>query len=240
MTKISLKKPADLSANTIESVFELHSGFFRNLDKKVFISDLLEKDFIIVSEDTGKPVAFSTIKIHDENPFGERTIFIFSGDTIVHPAYWSQNILVPAFASFLRYMIDAYRDAKIYWYLITKGYRTYMFLPVLFKEFYPAPEWKTPSHIQALIDYISAKRYGSRYLKDKGIISYYGDKDSLIDEMCEIPIARRANRFIRYFLEKNPDFKQGDELACLTQIVESNIKPAGLKLLGYKGLRWEI
>jgi len=158
-----IRKIESLTGTIKDELFDLHANFFTNCNRDVFLKDLSEKDCVILCEEGGKTRGFSTIKIHDERAFGDRVLFLFSGDTIVHPEYWSRNMLIPAFAAFLTRMMEQYRDARIYWYLISKGYRTYMFLPVLFKEFYPTPLCATAHYEKSLLDFISAKRFGEHY-----------------------------------------------------------------------------
>jgi hypothetical protein len=240
MTDIRIRLITALNPAEQEALFGLHARFFSNLQKSFFLRDLAEKDYIIISKNEGQPVAFSTIKLHDELIDNRRVIFIFSGDTIVHPMYWQSNILIPAFAAFLGYMLRQNPAAAIYWYLISKGFRTYLLLPGFFYEFYPHPQLSIPPAQKALLDYISRKRFGRHYDEERGIISYGGKRDYLANELNGIPAAKAQNKWVRFFLEKNPCYTQGDELACLTPIEPGNIKPLGSKLLTYRGVTWEI
>ncbi len=55
-----------------------------------------------------------------------------------------------------------------------------------------------------------------------------------------MPESRADNKYIRFFIESNPHFARGDELACITEIADSNIKPAGKRLLAFEDVRWDL
>lgn len=44
---------------------------------------------------------------------------------------------------------------------------------------------------------------------------------------------------VRYFLEKNPNFSEGTELACMAEITPENMKPRGRNLV-FAGMREPI
>ena len=45
--------------------------------------------------------------------------------------------LAGSFGHFMLRMLKEHRGTPVYWFLISKGYRTYRFLPVFFNRFYP-------------------------------------------------------------------------------------------------------
>ena len=60
-------------------------------------------------------------------------------------------------------LIDKYRDEPLYWYLISKGYRTYRFLPVFFREFYPRHDVATPPVEAAVLYALGRRKFGDSY-----------------------------------------------------------------------------
>ena len=71
-----------------------------------------------------------------------------------------------------------------------------------------------------------------------GIVSYEGRTDYLCEELARIIELRRNNRHVRFFLEKNPGYRRGDELSCLTDLAVSNIKPMALKMISRSHATW--
>ena len=237
--ELRIRSVGGLDGEMRESLYRLHAAFFDNCSTEIFAADLNEKDYVITARDDGNLVAFSTIKVHDECVNGRRTIFLFSGDTIVHPDYWMRNILCPTFTAFLGWTLQRHPDVPVYWFLITKGFRTYLLLPTFFKTFHPCPESSTPQEIQALIDHIGRRRYGANYDAARGIISFDGAQDYLNERLRQVPAGHGKSRYITFFLSRNPGYARGDELACLTLVDRSNMKPLTLKMMEFKGFAWE-
>lgn len=219
---------------------DLHAAFFENADEASFLADFEEKDFVITARDSGGYKAFSTIKLIDEEMDGVPKSFLFSGDTIVHPDYWSRNLIAPAFAAFLSRMMERCEGRDLYWFLISKGFRTYMFLPTFFKTFHPSPDLPPSEEYVRLLDHVARKRYGAAYDGEKGVISFGGTRDCLCAALRQVPEAKAEGRHVAFFLERNPGYVRGNELACITRIDRSNIKPLGLRLLDFKALRWDL
>ena len=240
MKQIRIRRAAALSLDEQRELHRLHARFFDNAGWDEFQADFAEKDYVITAADASEYLAFSTIKLHDELVDGRRTVFLFSGDTIVHPDYWQANLLAPAFSAFLGRMIDDYGEVPLYWFLITKGYRTYMYLPTFFEDYYPRPDAPTPPAIRRLIEYIARRRFGDRYDPETGIIGFDGGRDYLNADLRRVPELRADGKYVSFFLKANPGYGRGDELACLTRCARDNIKPLGLRLLAFTGVKWEI
>ena len=208
-----------------KSLFELHSRFFTNLKLDSFLADLAEKQWVILSRNQDRIVAFSTLIIHEETLGGKPVDFMFTGDTIVDPEFWQDNILAPAIGRFIDHQLELKPNRPLYWFLICKGYRTYLTLPRFFKSFIPNPEAVTDPLLQELLDHICRLRYGDTYDPLRGILDFGNTKDFLAPELQEVPESRSSGKFIRYFLEKNPGWTRGDELVCLVDVSPGNQKP---------------
>ena len=66
-------------------------------------------------------------------------------------------------------MLDAHAGTDLYWFLISKGYKTYRFLPVFFHEFYPRWDVPTPSWARAMLDAVARALFPEDYDGEKGI-----------------------------------------------------------------------
>jgi hypothetical protein len=238
MIATHIQRQSRITAEEEERLFRLHACFFRNLDRGVFHGDLREKDWVITVSDGQEFVAFSTIRLYPETVDGRAVRILFSGDTIVHPEYWSRNLLVPAFGAFLARLIEEQSGEEIYWFLITKGYRTFMVLPVFFRQFVPALEDEDPQGWKRILDIVARRRFPDCYDSSIGVVSHCGQRDFLVPELMEVPESRKEGRWVRFFLEKNPGYVRGDELCCLTRISQGNIRPLGFKMLEFKDCVW--
>jgi hypothetical protein len=221
-----------LTASDMEKMFQLMSLFYENVNKSAFQKDLLEKQWIILlrrSHDDDL-VGFTTLLRLRICLSGKWITGVFSGDTIIHNEYWQQNNL---FKSWIHFTLQLARPSAepFYWFLICKGYKTYRFLPIFFKNFFPCLNRQTPAYEQSLIDAFAYARYPGEYNPATGVITHTAATDRLKAEIGFIDARRLRNSHVAFFARKNPDHSSGDELACLCQISVDNLTRAGQKLL---------
>jgi hypothetical protein len=232
-------KISRVSGDEKMEMFNLINSYFSNFQIETFLKDISEKDWVIVLREPGEKIfGFSTIQVIPAAVDGREVIYVFSGDTIVDPQYWQANMLAPAFGFFMLRMIDDYKELPVYWFLITKGYRTYRFLPMYFRKYYPAWNKETPPEYDRLLKYICTGKFGKWYNPGTGVITFNGAKDHLNDQMCEIPESKKQNSHIKFFLEKNPYYYRGDELACIADISRENLNKLAYRIMEEKSVQW--
>ena len=209
-----------------DTLYGLMNRHYDRVDRDSFDADLNEKDgAIVLKDDLDEVRGFSTYRFIATKFAGRRIKVLFSGDTIIDRAFWGDSALFRTFGKLLYSTMD--NDADLYWFLISKGVRTYQMLPLFFKRFYPSVTEETPDEIDKLIQYLVELKYPGSY--DRGVIKT--DTYSLKESMADIPANKSMNRHVRFFLEKNPGWRTGDELACLTELNEENMKNGALKML---------
>jgi hypothetical protein len=74
---------------------------------------------------------------------------LFSGDTIIMKEYWGSMALSLLFGELMIRLLKEYEDKEIYWMLISKGLRTYKYLPSFFLEYYPCSDKPTPENYRS-------------------------------------------------------------------------------------------
>lgn len=238
MTEVLIKRGALFTPSEVKELHRLHARFFVNSSWELFARDFTEKDWVIEIRNNDAVIGFSTIGVSETVWKDRPLVCLFSGDTIVDPAHWQANALIPAFGKFILYCNDTYPDTYIVWHLISKGYRTYRLLPVFFREYFPRPDIPTPDSVQELLDHLSNSRFDGQYDSASGIVSFDGATDYLCDELAEVLESRRSNPHIRFFLERNSGYRRGDELSCLTDMARENLKPAALKMVDRSRVTW--
>jgi len=237
--KIEIVKISRVTENEKLEMFNLIKSYFSNFKKETFLKDMAEKDWVIVLRELGEKVfGFSTIQVIPETVDSREVIYVFSGDTIVDPKYWQTNMLAPAFGFFMHRMIEDFKGYPIYWFLITKGYRTYRFLPLYFRKYYPAYNRETPPEYDRLLKFICTAKFGECYNPETGVIGFNGVKDRLNDRMCTVPESKKRNPHIKFFLEKNPYYYRGDELACIADISKENLNELSYRIMEEKSVQW--
>ncbi len=218
ITKIENLEQSDRS-----NMCQLHMLYYDNVIQDVFMKDLSEKDWVIIlRDDDGQIQGFSTIQLIWLTIDGTDHIFLFSGDTIISENIRNAPTLAGAFFHFLYALIESYPTTPKFWFLITKGYRTYRFLPIYFNEYYPFCKNDVPVYYQKLLDAVASHKFGDAYIPEAHLLRFKSRKDYLKHEHSIIPAGRLNNPAIKFFLKKNPRFYEGDELTCITAISHDN------------------
>jgi hypothetical protein len=219
----------DLDVSTLAAMFALLDDHFAGADRRIFDADLAEKNRVILLEDMdGILRGFSTMLLYETAAGGTPVSVVYSGDTIVEREYWGSPALARTWIDVVRQVTPA-DGHDLYWFLLTSGYRTYRFLPVFFRTFYPRYDQPAQSSTAALLDAIALERFGNRYDPASGIVRFERPQ-ILMDDLRELPGGRALDPHIAYFLQRNPGHVRGDELACITRIYDDNLTAAGRRL----------
>lgn len=119
-----------ITVTHIKQMYDLYASFYENTALDVFLQDLSKKSGVILvtRKSDEKVVGFSTLTCFDIEVEGRNARGIFSGDTIIEPAYWGNNALAATFHR--RVVIERLKKpfTPFYWFLISKGYKTYLLL----------------------------------------------------------------------------------------------------------------
>ena len=220
-----------LTANDRERMFSLLTKHFLGVEREVFNADLGEKNWIILIENhKGYLVGFSTIHLYQTVYKDESISVVYSGDTIMDRSAWSSFCLPRAWIRTIKDISSQHDAERIVWLLITSGFRTYRFLPVFWREYYPRYDETTPSEINALINHLARDRFGSQYDERNGIVRFdYPHK--LINDLAIVPEGKNTDPHVSFFNQLNPGHIQGDELVCFTEISDENLSAAGRRML---------
>ena len=220
----------DLTDTEREAMYGLLAGSFEGLTRERFAADLAEKTWALLLEDEEGLRGFSTLLLYESSPPGEGiSTVVYSGDTIVDPAAWGSAALPRCWIAAVRRLREEHPKGRLWWLLLTSGFRTYRFLPVFWKDFWP--RWDTPTtpEAQARLDFLAGEKLGRLYIKEGGIVRF-PQPQRLRGELATVPEGRLADPHVAFFLEKNPGWREGDELACLTEIAEENLTAAGRRM----------
>jgi hypothetical protein len=118
----------------------------------------------------------------------------------------------------------------VYWLLISSGYKTYRFLTVFYKEFYPCYDRPTPPEMQNLMNFLASQRYGSDFYPERGIVRFKNGATPLREGVAEVTDERLSDPHVAYYVKVNPHHDQGDELVCITRVHPDNFTPAGRRM----------
>ena len=190
----SLLREADVVA-----MERLYREFYVGADEADFRRDLAEKDYAILLRGTAV-CGFSTMKLVKVP--GMRVLF--SGDTVVETAQRGQWGLAGGFGHMIKFVEGLFPDETAYWFLISKGARTYRFLPTFFRRYVPGPV--ADANLSARLARVASAFYPREYNSATGVLHFVGKKDRLRDDLL-----RMDTESVR-FRALNPGWMNGDEL----------------------------
>lgn len=217
-----------------EQLFALMQRYYENVCRENFDRDLSDKDWVIIARcpRTSAILGFSTQSFYALKTVGKEVGVLFSGDTIVDSRYWARNPLATLWGRLALSLIDENPERALYWFLISKGYKTYRFLPVFFREFYPHPNVSTPNWANRLIETIAVRRFGKLYCQERGIVRSNLNGCRLRPEVAVVTASRLHDEAVAFFCEANPGHAEGDELCCLAPLARENFKPSAYRVIG--------
>ena len=216
--KISVKK---ISSEQQKEMFSLFSKYYDSVIFDKFVSDLKNKTAAMLLYDMsvgdGKLIGFSTIlREHCKSTISYTALF--SGDTVIEKEYWGRKDLQKAFFSYIVQTKIIFFWRPVYWFLISKGYKTYMMMVNNFRYTYPCQSHDTPSIEQGVLDSFYTKMFSTAYDKDHGLVIAEKNSDYVKGNYQDISEKDLKNLDIQYFFKRNPNFDKGVELACITKI----------------------
>jgi hypothetical protein len=225
-----LVRREELTAAERDAMYGLLAGSFAGVTRERFAADLAEKTWALLLEDEAGLQGFSTLLIYESSLPGEGVCtVVYSGDTIVDPAAWRSAALPRCWIGAVRRLREEHSRGRLWWLLLTSGFRTYRFLPVFWRDFWPRWDAPTPPEAQARLDVLAREKLGDLYLRDQGIVRF-PQPQRLRDQLDRVPEGRLADPHVAFFLARNPGWREGDELACLTEIAEDNLTAAGRRM----------
>lgn len=218
-----------------KKMYFLMQEHYENINLEKFKADLYKKDSVFLVYSSKELVGFSTLKkieINLENE-NETIVGLFSGDTIIKKGFsWAIEFQ----KEWIKYCLkESKRNEKIgiktYWFLISKGIKTYMYLPTYFINFSPRLNYIESEKEKIIKNSYAKKLYGNRYIESLGIIKNDGTNDYLKENIINISDKQKNNENIQFFISKNPNYEQGDELVCLTEISYENLTKLGRRVI---------
>lgn len=212
--------------NKIEAAIEkqmwgIFNRYYDSVDIETFKKDMAAKTSVIVLFDSGdnSVQGFSTIEVRYERIQGKKVCVIYSGDTVIESSYWGQTALHNAF---LKYLITTKLKnihLPVYWFLISKGYKTYLLLSRNFKNYWPNHQTQNfPEFERNLLNRLGTAKFKDSWVPEEGVIRFSYDTCKLKEAVAPITEKHLSHQDIAYFVEKNPEHATGTELACLGKL----------------------
>lgn len=227
MSKIvsTLELVSTTSRTTREACFRLLAKHFAGVTWEQFQNDFLEKKYVAILRREGVVVGFSTmvtVPVYDRNHILHQVAF--SGDTAVEFDARNSIGFGTALSSFFKENISEYGDGNVWYILISKGWRTYKAMEFMFHSFAPCPTREILTEEKEIVSAFAKMRYPSRFDEEGLVLRSYSGDQRLSEGSPDlvVPDSMLGN----FFVDKNPNFAQGDELICIANISHANFTRA--------------
>jgi hypothetical protein len=209
IVEVAALAPAERSA-----MYALYERYYAGTSFDLFAADLAEKDSVIVLRDDGGALqGFSTLAV------------LFSGDTVVDERRWGQQALAFMWLRHAGAIKARQPTLPLYWLLISKGHRTFRYLPAFSRTFVPFPGASETTALHELRDFLARDRFGANYDVAAGLVRFAEPRGRLQSEYAEVPPAHRRLPAVQFFLRCNPNYRLGEELVCVCELEPGNLRP---------------
>lgn len=217
---------ADLSEAARREMYALYERYYEASSWSLFAADLAAKDRVLVLRDeAGAIQGFSTMAIYRRDFAGAPLRVLFSGDTVVDERHWGQQALAFTWLRLAGAMKAEQPEVPLYWLLISKGHRTYRYLPTFSRAFDPSPDGTAEAKLRPLKEFLARDRFGDDYAAAAGVVRFPQSRGHLRAAYAEVPEAHLRLDEVAYFLERNPGYARGDELVCLCELAADQLQP---------------
>ena len=232
----TVKPVASLTAAEREAMLWLMTASYHNVDRCSFEGDLAEKEWAILlhEREQGTLQGFSTLMRLEETVDGQPLTAFFSGDTVINRPFWGETVLPRLWGRLVFSLAEEIRERPVYWFLICSGYKTYRFLPVFFRSFYPGHGQDNAAALRAILELLARRRFPEEFDAEQGVVRLRR-ATPLKPGLAEVTAQRLRDPHIAFFQQANPGHIRGDELACLAQVSLENLTAAGRRMLGLQG-----
>lgn len=215
----------------IPVMFELYARYYDEVSLTQFEVDLACKKWVLLLYADDALVGFSTVDVRVLMHETQNILELFSGDTVVAPEHWGSQLLSTGFSRLAGFLAHQHPSCVVYWLLISKGYRTWRYLSLFAREYWPNHGRSTPASYQKLQDALAAHRFGANYDATRGIVRFAHSHGHLQSKLAGVRDNLLQKPEIEFFLKKNPGYIKGDELVCLTRLHPDNLR--GVVLRGF-------
>lgn len=220
----AIMKVLNLLPETVETMAVLYLSNYEGSSKNLFLNDLLNKDEVILLLSNGELVGFTTLKIYGYEWNGAPIRLVYSGDTIVHPQHWGQQELAFSWIARIGQIKKQMPEIPLYWFLLVKGHRTFKYLPIFGKSFFP--HWSIDrADLKPLADQLASEKFGTEYNQRTGVVEFTQSRGHLKDKIAEATQAELTKPATQFFFHRNPGYRKGHELVCICELELHNMKP---------------
>jgi hypothetical protein len=227
-------RPLDrISTSEVREMHRLFSRYYEHASFETFVADLKRKSgaFLVRRKADGRIVGFSTLAIHRMEVDGRPIKELFSGDTILEKEYWGNRAFSVAFL--LRLVIEALKNpfTPQYWFLISKGFKTYLLLSKNFPDYYPRRD-REDDGLRRIVEAYCEMLFPGVLDRRTMLLDFGAGYNRLRAEVALLtPALCRREPDVAFFEQRNPSWRRGTELPTVGRAdLLALVKLAGLQI----------
>ncbi len=224
--RTSVVAGADLSAGRRAAMFALLSVWFEGYGEEYFNEELTDIDHCVLQEDaqSGELVGFATLNRLETAVDGTAVGLFHTVHCMLDRRYWGSNGLVRAMIAFLLERVrDDGTDRRWYWSYSAVGYRSYRYMPLLFRRHVPHPDQPPGPFDRALRDWLGRECFADYYDAEAGVVDWNWQGYGLTPEARAISDAKLDSPAVAEFRRLNPRWAESVELLCLARLDDGNL-----------------
>lgn len=221
----------EITSTDIKEMHQLFIQYYDNAGYDTFKNDLSQKDavFMIRKKDTNEIVGFSTVvkKKIDGLKKGRNCYAVFSGDTLVDKEFWGTTSL--HFTAIRYIVMEKLKNptSAIFWFLITKGYKTYLIMANNLNNCYPAYDNENDPKMEKVLKKLCMNFFPKNYDEKSGLLLFGDGYMKLKGNVAEITEEMKEKYpKIRFYEKVNPTWRMGTELPCTVELSFANLSNA--------------
>ncbi len=186
--------------------------------------DLAKRDRLAVfmNADQTELAGISTYDVVHERFDGRPAVMIFSGNTWVHPDWRGKNLttwfgLITFFRVRFRYLFT-----PIYLFFGSSNYKSYLFLARNLRTYWPRRDRPTPDWESGYIQHLARRVYDAE-IDPETLVWQSGAGRAFKQADTEAGKRAETDPDVRFYVETNPGYVQGERLMCLAPMSLTNI-----------------
>ena len=214
---------------TRKAMSKLYFTYYEGCDDQQFQRDLADKTEALLVYHDQQLIGFTLYQLYSLQWRARPVRILYSGDTIVEQRHWGQQALAFSWIQRAGQLRREAPETPLYWFLIVKGHRTYRYLPAFSRTFHP--HWSQPDDkLKALADHLAKEKFTVAYDAKSGVVSFSESQGHLKAQYAQPSTREQQMAAVDFFLQRNPGYRQGDELVCLCELRADNLKPLARRL----------
>ncbi len=231
MLTSEIQATSSLDRVMIDRMYEVFQRHYDATTRARFEHDLAAKNWVLLLRDDGLAIrGFSTLQVYERDHEGEKCRILFSGDTVIDRDHWGEQELAFRWLRLAGRLQGERPELRHFWFLISKGHRTFRYLPAFAHRFHPNWMEPSPAFEAGLLNSLAVDHFGTHFVPETGVVRFPESQGHLRTPLAEISERDLRLAAVRFFLARNPGYGQGHELCCICELAAANLKSIGQRM----------